>query len=267
MEEQGATKQGQFQAPFYVPVVFDPVSGMPMIPLYPAPQDENSRQGGIFAVPAVGSSLPPVPFAYGAPLGIPFGREDPSETTEGAAGQAAAGARPDQQERVIVRRFQVGIHLDLLLILKLITMVFIFSQDGSRDRLLLLFLASIVYLYQTGALTPILRWASERARRIMMPPIQPARNAPVPEARGGDNGAAAVPAAIPPEDLQNEARVAAAPDADEQPARAEDQAQAQDQDQAQAQAQLGNWRGFVREVQMLAVGFVTSLLPGFHNIE
>ena len=28
-----------------------------------------------------------------------------------------------------------------------------------------------------------------------------------------------------------------------------------------------NWWGFVKEVQMIVVGFVTSLLPGFHHAD
>jgi hypothetical protein len=41
----------------------------------------------------------------------------------------------------------VGFQLDLLLLLKLAVVVFVFNQDGSKDRLfLLLFLAGVVYL-------------------------------------------------------------------------------------------------------------------------
>lgn len=44
-------------------------------------------------------------------------------------------------------RFQVGIQLDLLLLLKLAVIVFVFNQDGSKDRLLLLLgLACVIYL-------------------------------------------------------------------------------------------------------------------------
>ena len=44
-------------------------------------------------------------------------------------------------------RFQVGIQLDLLLLLKLAVVVFVFNQDGSKDRLLLLLgLAGVIYL-------------------------------------------------------------------------------------------------------------------------
>lgn len=51
------------------------------------------------------------------------------------------------QRQIVVRRFQIAIHLDLLLILKLAAVIFLFNQDGSRQRLVLLvFLASLVYL-------------------------------------------------------------------------------------------------------------------------
>lgn len=28
-----------------------------------------------------------------------------------------------------------------------------------------------------------------------------------------------------------------------------------------------NWWGIVKEIQMIAFGFITSLLPGFHNVD
>ena len=41
----------------------------------------------------------------------------------------------------------MGIQLDLLLLLKLAVVVFVFNQDGSKDRfLLLLGLAGVIYL-------------------------------------------------------------------------------------------------------------------------
>lgn len=51
------------------------------------------------------------------------------------------------QRQIVVRRFQIAFQLDLLLILKLAAVIFLFNQDGSRQRLVLLvFLASLVYL-------------------------------------------------------------------------------------------------------------------------
>lgn len=47
----------------------------------------------------------------------------------------------------VVRRFQFGLRLDLLLILKLVAVMFLFNQDGSRQRLLAIgFFVSLVYL-------------------------------------------------------------------------------------------------------------------------
>lgn len=47
----------------------------------------------------------------------------------------------------VVRRFQFGLRLDLLLILKLVAVMFLFNQDGSRQRLLVIgFFVSLVYL-------------------------------------------------------------------------------------------------------------------------
>ena len=51
------------------------------------------------------------------------------------------------QRQVVVRRFQIAFQLDLLLILKLAAVIFLFNQDGSRQRLaVLVFFALLVYL-------------------------------------------------------------------------------------------------------------------------
>lgn len=50
-------------------------------------------------------------------------------------------------QRQVVRRFQIAFQLDVLLIIKLAAVIFLFNQDGSRQRLVLLVIfASIVYL-------------------------------------------------------------------------------------------------------------------------
>lgn len=50
-------------------------------------------------------------------------------------------------QRQVGRRFPVAFQLDLFLILKLVAVIFLFNQDGSRQRLVLLvFFASLVYL-------------------------------------------------------------------------------------------------------------------------
>ena len=75
----------------------------------------------------------------------------PSEAGTGGEEQGQLGQQQQQQggqqRQVVVRRFQIAIHLDLLLILKLAAVIFLFNQDGSRKRLvLLIFFASLIYL-------------------------------------------------------------------------------------------------------------------------
>lgn len=68
---------------------------------------------------------------------------------DGAVGEehGEAGQQPAPQRQVVVRRFQIAFQLDLLLILKLAAVIFLFNQDGSRHRLIVLvFFASLVYL-------------------------------------------------------------------------------------------------------------------------
>lgn len=182
---------------------------------------------------------------------------------------AAVRAGQVQRPREIVRRFHVGFQIDLLLILKLAVVVFVFNQDGSRDRLfLLLFLAGLVYLYQTGALTPLLQWISQSAQRAMMPPQQPQRGHAPPadaqarEARGNpqdENAAANPPEANAGAAAGQDGVVAAVGEGGTGEA-------AGNQVQQQA-AQGPTWWGFLKEVQMLVVGFVTSLLPGFQHVD
>lgn len=55
--------------------------------------------------------------------------------------------QPAPQRQIVVRRFQIAFQLDLLLIVKLAAVIFLFNQDGSRQRLVvLIFFASLVYL-------------------------------------------------------------------------------------------------------------------------
>lgn len=65
-------------------------------------------------------------------------------------GQAAQQQHQQQQpapQRQVVRRFQLALHIDLLLMLKLAAVIFLFNQDGSKQRFIVLVLfASIVYL-------------------------------------------------------------------------------------------------------------------------
>jgi hypothetical protein len=55
--------------------------------------------------------------------------------------------QPAPQRQVVVRRFQIAFQIDLLLMLKLAAVIFLFNQDGSRQRLVVLILfAVLVYL-------------------------------------------------------------------------------------------------------------------------
>ncbi|KAM7481130.1 hypothetical protein LguiB_005713 [Lonicera macranthoides] len=228
-------------------------------------QDQNqmNRGAGIYAVPTLPFNGPIagfpsntlIPFTYNVPTGTS------SSSEAGAVGgvQGLVGQQQQQQQQigpqrqVVVRRFQIAIHLDLLLILKLAAVIFLFNQDGSRQRLvLLIFFATLVYLYQTGALAPLVRWLSQgmqRAARPAQPPRPPAvraDNVPPPAAavadgQGGDAGGG-----------ENEGNRNGVENEDEQ---------------RQAQGGGNRWWGIVKEVQMIVFGFITSLLPGFHNLE
>lgn len=71
-----------------------------------------------------------------------------SEAAAGSENQGqAAQQQPAPQRQVVVRRFQIAFQIDLLLMLKLAAVIFLFNQDGSRQRLVVLVLfAVIVYL-------------------------------------------------------------------------------------------------------------------------
>ncbi|CAF2030114.1 unnamed protein product [Brassica oleracea var. botrytis] len=163
--------------------------------------------------------------------------------------QAGQGSELDQQQQpahqrqVVVRRFEIAFQLYIFLILKL--------ADGSRQRLaVLVIFATIIYLYQTGALAPFVRWLSQGMHRAAVPP-PPRPNRP---ADNDPPAAAAVP-------LNEDA----APEGQENGADNRNRANANENVDA---AQQGNqWWGIVKEIQMIVFGFITSLLPGFHNIE
>jgi hypothetical protein len=62
-------------------------------------------------------------------------------------GVAQQGPHRQQPQQVIVRHFQFQFQLDLALIIKLAAVVFLFSQDSSKQRLFLLtFFAFVIYL-------------------------------------------------------------------------------------------------------------------------
>ncbi|XVF69918.1 hypothetical protein PTKIN_Ptkin11bG0119500 [Pterospermum kingtungense] len=225
-------------------------------------QEQTNRGAGIYAVPTLPfmghiaglSSNNLIPLTYNIPTRPPT----EAGAVAGEQGQGAEAQRQQQQagpqRQVVVRRIQIAFQLDLLLILKLAAVIFLFNQDGSRQRLaVLVFLASLVYLYQTGALTPLIRWLSQGMQRAAAPPHPPrpaarAENVPAAGRQGNENAALA----------ENENR-------------ADNGNQVVENENA-AEPGLGNggnhqWWGIVKEIQMIVFGFITSLLPGFHNIE
>ncbi|KAL2928823.1 Transport and Golgi organization protein 6-like protein [Bienertia sinuspersici] len=230
--------------------------------------EQINRGPGIYAVPYMGT-------VTGIPTNnlIPLTYNTPTRTTSSEAGTASGEQsqtglqQPQQQQQpqqigaqrqIGPRRFQIAFQLDLLLIIKLAAVIFIFNQDGSRQRLaLLVFFAFIVYLYQNGALTPLMRWISQAMHRAAAPPRPPrpaARVDPVVR-QGDDNVAAAAPDAQPGAENNN-------PPADGAERVIENEAA------PEAGIEGGNhWWGIVKEIQMIVFGFITSLLPGFHNMD
>ncbi|XP_077236806.1 uncharacterized protein LOC143878403 isoform X1 [Tasmannia lanceolata] len=152
----------QSQVPAFPSFPALPNSDIQMLPpMYPAlvpglvpmqNQEQSNRDAGIYAVPVLPfmrpmSGLPSntlIPLTYN----VPTTRPNPAEG--GAVGEERGQEGRQQhapQRQIVVRRFQFGFQLDLLLILKLAAVVFVFNQDGSTQRLiLLLFFASFAYL-------------------------------------------------------------------------------------------------------------------------
>ncbi|GJX28153.1 hypothetical protein Tco_0236232 [Tanacetum coccineum] len=185
----------------------------------------------------------------------------PSEAGTGGEEQVQAGQQQQQQagqqRQVVVRRFQIAIHLDLMLILKLAAVIFLFNQDGSKKRLvLLIFFASLIYLYQTGALAPLIRWLSQGMQRAATPPQQPrpaVRADNVPAAARQENENAPLGDGLGGAENENRA--------------AGDANQPQNEQENGAINGNNRWWGIVKEIQLIVFGFITSLLPGFHNID
>ncbi|KAL0872954.1 hypothetical protein Bca101_022659 [Brassica carinata] len=224
--------------------------------------DEQTNRGGagIYAVP-VHHQFGGLPSNYLIPLTYNLPTARPSNETEavGDNNQAQAGQgqpqqqqqQPAQQQRqVVVRRFEIAFQLDIFLILKLAAVIFLFNQDGSRQRLaVLVIFATIIYLYQTGALAPFVRWLSQGMHRAAVPPPRPQ-----PPAARADNDPAAMPlnGDAVPEGQENEG---------------ENENRANANGNVDAGNQGNQWWGIVKEIQMIVFGFITSLLPGFHNID
>ncbi|VFQ74397.1 unnamed protein product [Cuscuta campestris] len=195
-----------------------------------------------------------IPLTYTVPT-----ERSPSENRSGSdeqgdVGQQQQHQQPELHHQLVVRRFRIAFQRDLLLILKLAAVIFLFNQDGSKQRLFVLVVfASLIYLYQTGALAPLIRWLSQGMRRGVAPRQRPrpaarAEVAALAERQGNENGGAEVVGGNGREN-ENEAR---GNEAGADPGVAEE----------------GNrfWL-IVKEIQMIVFGFITSLLPGFHNID
>ncbi|KAK3029312.1 hypothetical protein RJ639_038410 [Escallonia herrerae] len=227
--------------------------------LFPLQQGQEQMNGGagIYAVPVLPFMGPVagypsntlIPLTYNVPTGPSSSETAAVGDGQGQMGQQQQPAAPQRQ--VVVRRFQIQFQLDLLLMLKLAAVIFLFNQDGSRQRLVLL-------MYQTGALAPLIRWLSQGMQRAAAPPQppRPAVRADAAGARQGNENAAAAegqPGAAENENL-----------------RPNDRNQPGENDNV-ADAAPGNGRNrlwvIVKEVQMIVFGFITSLLPGFHNID
>ncbi|GAB2291428.1 hypothetical protein Dimus_025684 [Dionaea muscipula] len=220
--------------------------------------EQEGHGAGIYAVPALPFGVPVAGISTNALIPLTYRVSTRSSTLEARAegaeqiqvGQQLPQQLPHQRQ-MVVRRFHIEIHLDLLLILKLAAVIFLFNQDGSRQRLVVLvFLASIVYLYQTGALAPLLRWISQAMHRAAAPPR------------------AARPAARPNPALRPENENIAAAEGEHG-----GEGNNQPPGENEAAPEAGNngganqWWGIVKEIQMIVFGFITSLLPGFHNLD
>ncbi|KAK3435410.1 hypothetical protein EUGRSUZ_C00120 [Eucalyptus grandis] len=253
--------------------------GMQMLPIfYPTQgpslsnsqnQEQTNRGAGIYAVPVspyLGfsgfQSNNLIPLTYNIPTRVHEAGSTGEEQGQVGHQQQNPQQQPAPQRQVVVRRFQIAIQLDLLLILKLAAVIFLFNQDGSRQRLVVLvFFASIIYLYQTGALAPLIRWLSQGMQRAAAPPHPPrpavrAENDPPAAGQGNENQPLAVDGQAGAENENH-----AVEDDGNQAA--------ENRNAAEPGAENGanNWWGIVKEIQMIVFGFISSLLPGFHNID
>ncbi|KAI9112560.1 hypothetical protein K1719_016483 [Acacia pycnantha] len=274
---EGVPKQSQIPAFYNFPAV--PGGYYPMYPvmyaavvpgLAPSQNEEQRNRGaGLYTVPISPYMGPVTGMAYNilTPLTYKTPTRPSSEAGTNAENQGQAAQQQHQQQQqpapqrqFVVRRFQIGFQIDLFLMLKLAAVIFLFNQDGSRQRLIVLVLfASIVYLYQTGALTPIVRWLSQGMQRAAAPPHPPrrvARAENVPAARQGVDNAA--PAEVQPEGGMANLN---------QPANEVADRVVENENVAEPEGgNRGNrlW-GFLQEVQLIVFGFITTLLPGFHH--
>lgn len=273
-----------YMAPFCPPAMAPPY--------FPVPGDQQQRQqaGGVYAMPpmpgggmgAAGFNVMPFNVPLGAPLqAMPQGVQEAGQMGPQMArrpqageayaaqaarlrqrhGQAAGAAIPVQENAIggqamfvqhigqdgrqpVVRRIRIHLRLDLMLIAKLAVLVFAFNQGGeaSRTRTLLLSGAAVLfYLYQTGALAPLHRWFAQGTRHVLGQPLQP------PPADPQNNG------------LGNQAR--GGPAVGAVPVGGQGTGVGPEGPPLQQQRDR---RGVLREIQVFLMGFLVSLLPGFH---
>ncbi|KAL6651341.1 hypothetical protein ACP70R_010266 [Stipagrostis hirtigluma subsp. patula] len=239
----------------------------PMAAMYPVylpgafPQqagDDQAQGPGIYAIQQNQLAAAMGMGCYAPTTLVPLTYKIPTESFGGSAGEEHGQDARQQngpQRQVVVRRFHFAFQLDLALIIKLAAVVFLFSQEGSKQRLFLLILfASLIYLYQTGAITPFLRWLQRAGGAAARPPQAPARvenRAPL-AAQNDGNGQPQDPANLDPAAENQEPGAAAGNE---------------NQQGVEGEGNRGNWLGgILKEVQLVVVGFVASLLPGFqHN--
>uniref|UniRef100_A0A0E0DI14 Uncharacterized protein n=1 Tax=Oryza meridionalis TaxID=40149 RepID=A0A0E0DI14_9ORYZ len=237
------------------PLMFPVMYPMLMTGMHPQQSLDDQAQGpGIYAIQQnqfMGSTLMPLTYRI------------PTESVGAVAGEEQAQDARQQhgpQRQVVVRRFHFAFQLDLALIIKLAAVVFLFSQEGSKQRLFLLILfASVIYLYQTGAITPLLRWLQRAGGAAARPPQAPARpenRAPLAAQNDGN-------VQLPGGNLADPANNDQAAENQEPGAAAANE----NQQEVDGEGNRRNWLGGVfKEVQLIVVGFVASLLPGFqHN--
>uniref|UniRef100_A0A1D1ZGH4 Putative peptide transport permease protein Mb1314c n=1 Tax=Anthurium amnicola TaxID=1678845 RepID=A0A1D1ZGH4_9ARAE len=213
---------------------------------------QNDHGPGIYAVPVLPfmgpvpgfSSNNLIPITYNIPT-----RPDPSGVVSGDNSQGPRQQHGPERQ-VVVRRFQFAIQIDLGLILKLAAVVFLFNQEGSRQRLITLLLSAfLIYLYQTGAFTPILRWL----RRAGAPPQQQA-------AVRQEN----VPPVVQEHPNEHQPEENAGAEYQNQPV--ENEGPVENENHAEVGRRNGvDWLGIAKEIKMVIVGFIISLFPGFHH--
>ncbi|XP_072970842.1 uncharacterized protein [Typha angustifolia] len=249
-------QQSQNAACSMFPIIYPPI-----FPGMVLQNPEEHEQGpGIYAIPCnpyMGpmSGYPPntlIPLTYKIPTRESSGGVAGEGQGQGQVQEARQQHGPPRQ--VIVRRFQFAFQLDLGLIIKLAAIVFLLSQEGSNQKLILLVMfAMLVYLYQTGALAPLLRLIRRAgAPPPQQPPVRIENHPPVAPNNGNDPRPEENPVAENQD--QNQAR-----ENQEQP-------EAPDENHAGPVGGNGiNWWGIVKEIQVFIVGFVTSLLPGFQH--